>query len=358
MKSLNSMKAIYICFLCATLAGSLSSCQSLHDLGVPNAQFDAIRFEQAEISVADQEGSLDVVLAFKVDNPTATRLWIPRHTFAMRLGLEGQTEEQMTVVQTGTRSRVSVSPRAETTVEYTVPLSLSSSSANQLASYLGHEAVYQFDATVDLGALNPSGNPPRLRHRGTLKLPLPPQIALNGTPRFSFVGQLEEIDLTETQSKMAGVVGAINQLGPGTLPGVGPHWNQFMNAYNSLNTVVSYPGPNTDGVNIRVPMRVRNPNHFPIELPAFSSSVGLANASEPVVDLTLRPSTGNALNRNQRTIGARSTRTVSAETTVRWSELPQGFQSILQSNGLNNAVEIEGSISVDLGYGPVKVAYP
>jgi hypothetical protein len=161
--------------LAAGLALLAPGCATMHELGIPNAQFDGITFTQLEVDVANQEATLNVVVRFLVDNPTGTRLLIPRHGYAVLMGLPDRPDSEMTRIYTGTRERRIVPAGGHAVLEYPMTLSLSPTTVNQALAYLGWEAVYELQAIVDLGALNPPSGPLTLRHRGSLKLPLPPQ---------------------------------------------------------------------------------------------------------------------------------------------------------------------------------------
>ena len=142
--------------------------------------------QQLEVDVANQEATLNVVVRFLVDNPTGTRLLIPRHGYAVLDGAPGPPGFEMTRIHTGdtgTPGSCRLGPRRASSTAMT--LSLSPTTVNQALAYLGWEAVYELQAIVDLGALNPPSGPPTLRHRGSLKLPLPPQIAVDGPRRSS-----------------------------------------------------------------------------------------------------------------------------------------------------------------------------
>jgi hypothetical protein len=76
-----------------------------------------------------------------------------------------------------------------------------------------------------------------------------------------------------------------------------------------------------------------------------------------VLDLRLTPGTGTALNRAQRTIGPLGSKRLNAESTVRWKDLGDGLPQLLRPNGLAS-VQLSGSVSVDLGYGPIRITYP
>jgi hypothetical protein len=351
------MRLAVFLLLLAGLVLCQGGCTTIHDLGIPSAQFDAIRFDQVEISVANQEARLDVVLRFLVDNLTGARLLIPRHDYAVLMGLEGQPESQMAQIHAAARATTIVPPGGQTAIEYAIPLSLTPAAANRALAYLGHEAVYQFQATVDLGALNPAGGAPTLKHRGQIKLPLPPRIVADGAPAFEFVGGLETIDLTALKSAMQPTVNLIESFGVGRIPGLGDAWSDFRAAFNQLTLVIQYPGRNTEGVRITTPLRVTNQNHFEIELPSFATAARIVGTPNPVLDLRLVPEQGTQLNRAQRTIPALGIKRLHAVSTARWKDLADGLPQILRPNGLSN-VQLSGSVSVDLGYGPIKVSYP
>jgi hypothetical protein len=350
------MKQIAPLLLCAGLVLG-AGCTTIKELGIPTAQFDAIRFDQVEVLVASQEARLTVVLEFRVDNPTGTRLVIPRHDFAVLMGLPGQPESQMTQVHAGSKMSTTVPAGGHASVEYAIPLSLNPVSANRALAYLGHEAVYQFQASMDLGVLNPPAGPPTLKHRGRVKLPLPPRIALDGAPSFQFVGGLERIDLRALKSEMQPAVTAISNFGVGNIPLLGQHWNNFVAAFNRLNLLIDYPGPDTEGVSVTVPVRVTNQNHFEIELPAFASAARITGAANPVLEVRLTPGSGTTLSQAQRTLGRLESKRLLAVSTARWKDLADGLPQILRPNGLSG-VQLSGSVSVDLGYGPMKISYP
>jgi hypothetical protein len=339
------------------LAAVLAGCTTLHDLGVPTAQFDGIRFEQVEVSVASAAARLDVVLAFRVDNPSGTRLRVPRHAFAVRLGLPGQPAAPMTEVHAGTHGETPVPAGGHAVLEYTVPLSLDPAAANRALAYLGHEAVYEFQATVDLGPLNPPAGPPALTHRGRLRLPLPPRIVPDGPPTVTFVGGLERLDLRDLKRQMQPAVDAISSFGVAHVPGLGDAWSDFVAAFGQLDRVIRYPGPDTEGLSVTAPVRVLNPNDFPIELPAFALGARLPGAADPVLELHLTPGTGGTLTRAQRTIAGLQSKRLRAVATARWKDLGGGLARLLEPDGLESA-QLSGSVSVDLGYGPVRITYP
>jgi hypothetical protein len=341
----------------AGLALLAPGCTTMHALGIPNAQFDGITFTQLEVDVASQEATLDVALRFLVDNPTGTRLVIPRHGYAVLMKRPDQPDSAMTRIYTDTKDPRIVPAGGQTVLEYPMTLSLSPATVNQALAYLGWEAVYELQAIVDLGALNPPSGPPTLRHRGRLKLPLPPQIAIDGPPTFQFVGGLEHLDLAGIKNLMQPAVDAITSFGVQNIPLLGPAWTSFLTGYNQLRGGIDYPGPDTEGLKVAVPVRVVNPNHFEIELPSFATAARIAGTTNPVLDLRLTPGSGTALNRAQRTIGGTSSKRLTAESTVRWKDLQDGLPQLLRPNGLAS-VQLRGSVSVDLGYGPVRITYP
>lgn len=351
------MRQAVCLLLCAGLVVVGAGCTTLKELGIPTAQFDAIRFDQVEVNIATQEARLNVVLRFLVDNPTGTRLAIPRHDFAVLMGLEGQSESQMAQIHAGAKALTMVPAGGQAAIEYEVPLSLNPVTANRALAYLGHEAVYQFQATVDLGVLNPPAGAPTLKHRGRIKLPLPPRIAPDGAPSFEFVGGLEHIDLTALKTMMQPAVAAIESFGVQLIPRLNDLWADFRAAFNRLNTVIDYPGPDTEGIRVSVPVRVTNPNHFEIELPAFATAARIVGTANPVLDARLTPGSGVQLNRQQRTIAALGFKRLNAVSTARWKDLADGLPQILRPDALSN-VQLSGSVSVDLGYGPVRIVYP
>jgi hypothetical protein len=250
-----------------------------------------------------------------------------------------------------------VPANGQAVIDYVVPLSLTPVTANRLLSYLGYEAVYQFQATVDLGPLNPGGGLPTLKHRGRVKLPLPPRIVAAGPPVFEFVGGLETLDLTALRAAMQPAVDVIESFGVSHIPLLGDAWHDFRAAFDELTLVIRYPGPNTAGVRVRTPLAVTNRNHFPIELPAFATAARIVGTPQPVLDLRLTPGTGTPLDRAQRTIPPLGVEPLEAVATVRWKDLGDGLTQILRPDGLAN-VQLSGAVSVDLGYGPIRVTYP
>jgi hypothetical protein len=343
--------------LATCLALLAPGCTTVHELGIPNAQFDGITFTQLEADVASQEATLDVALRFLVDNPTGTRLVIPRHGYSVLLKRRDQPDFAMTRIYTDTKDPRIVPAGGQAVLEYPMTLSLSPATANQALAYLGWEAVYELRAIVDLGPLNPPSGPPTLKHRGRLKLPLPPRIVVDGVPTFQFVGDLEHLDLSGIKHLMQPAVDVINGIGASNIPGLGPAWDEFVDGFNRLQGRIDYPGPDTEGLKIAVPVRVINQNHFDIELPSFASMVRIAGTANPVLDLRLTPGNGTALNRAQRRIDPLAFKRLKAESTVRWKDLGDGLSQLLGPNGFGN-VQLSGSVSVDLGYGPVKITYP
>ena len=186
---------------------------------------------------------------------------------------------------------------------------------------------------------------------------MPSRIVLAGPQRFEFVGGLARIDLTELKEAMQPAVDVITGIGVGNIPGLGGVWQEFLTAFNRLNLDIRYQGPNTEGVRIIAPLRVVNPNHFPIELPAFATSARITGTTNPVLDLRLTPGSVTQLNRGERTILGQRSKPLDAVSTVRWKDLADGLPPILRPDGLAN-VQLSGAVSVDLGYGPVRIAYP
>jgi len=332
-------------------------CATMHEIGIPNAQFDGIAITQIEVDVTHPEARLDVVVRFLVDNPTGTGLLIPPHGYAVSMKRPTQPDSQMTRIHTGTKERLVVPAGGHAFLEYPVSLSLNPATATQVASYLGYEAVYELQATVDLGALNPPSGPPALKYRGRLKLPLPPQIVVDGPPTFEFVGGLQHLNLSGIQNLMRPVVDVITGFGVGNIPGLGSVWDKFLDGFNQLHGGIDYPGPATEGIKIMAPVRVINPNHFEIEMPSFATTARISGTTNPVLDLRLTPGNGTALSREQRQIDATRSKRLTAESTVRWKDLQDGLPQLLGPNGLAS-VQLRGSVSVDLGYGPVRITFP
>ena len=354
------MRQLVSLLLFAGLVVLQGGCTTIHDLGIPSAQFDTIRFDHVEISVGGLDARLDVVIQFLVDNPTGTRFVIPRHDFAVLMGRPGEAESQMTRVHADTQDPTTVPAHDQAPIVYHVPLSLNPVTANRALAYLGYEAVYQLQASVDLGPLNPPAGAPTLKHRGQIKLPLPPRIVPDGAPSFQFVGGLQHIDLSGIRSVMRPAVDAITSFGVEHIPGLGSKWTEFLGAFNQLQGGIDYPGPATEGVKITVPVRVINQNHFEIELPAFAAAARIGGTANPVLDLRLTPGSGTTLTRPQRTIGPRGplgSKRLNAESIVRWKDLEDGLPQLLRPNSLDS-IQLSGSVSVDLGYGPIKITYP
>jgi len=343
--------------LAVGLALLTSGCATMHEIGIPNAQFDGISFEQLEVDVAGQEATLKVAVRFLVDNPTGTRLVIPRHGYAVLMGLADAPDSPMTRVYTDTLETTIVPAGGHAPLTYPMTLSLSPTAANRVLAYLGHEAAFQLQAMLDLGALNPPSGPLTVKHRGSFKLPLPPQIVVDGAPSFQFVGGLEHLDLSGIQGLMQPAVDFIRTFGVDHIPGLDSVWAQFMAGFNQLRGGIDYPGADTEGIKVTVPVRVVNPNHFEIELPSFAAAARIAGTTNPVLDLRLTPGSGTALNRAQRRIAATGSKRLAAESTVRWKDLQDGLPQLLRPNGLAS-VQLRGSVSVDLGYGPVRITYP
>jgi len=156
---------------------------------------------------------------------------------------------------------------------------------------------------------------------------------------------------------MQPAVDAITSFGVQNIPFLGPAWTNFLDGFNQIRGGIDYPGPDTAGLKVTVPVRFNNPKHCTSELPAFAETTRIGSTTDPVLDLQLRPGNGTALDRTQRRIGPTSFKRLNAESLVRWKDLPAGLPQLLRPNGLAS-VHLSGSVSVDLGYGPVRVTFP
>jgi hypothetical protein len=133
----------------------------------------------------------------------------------------------------------------------------------------------------------------------------------------------------------------IHATAPGDWQAFKSNWQTF----KSQPAVIEYPGLRITGLNVRLPVRLRNPNQFPIQAPSSFLSAQLPNDYHPI-RMRAQPS-------GSPQIPAGGSRTLTLELQLDWSSLDQGWHSLIAGQALTPG--LEGETTVDLGYGPTTI---
>ncbi|SMO66283.1 hypothetical protein SAMN06265379_104177 [Saccharicrinis carchari] len=128
------------------------------------------------------------------------------------------------------------------------------------------------------------------------------------------------------------------------------NWNNFKYNWDNFldeDLVITYPGANIHGLEVRVPFVIYNPNYFAVESPSFFNHLRDGNWEPLLFNAT--PTDANT------TIAARSKKEMTLTLRIDWSKGNQGILDFV--TGKTNHYDLEGETKLDLGYGPVTVKY-
>ncbi len=211
----------------------------------------------------------------------------------------------------------------------------------------------------------------------TLRLPLPPVIQpdLTRPPSLGLKGQMETLDLRPVRNIMNPFVRAIRettitvpidhdviviQQMLDILSGFGldltQKWDDFVEGWTDFQNqpVLKYPGTNTTGIEIKVPIKVYNPNEFEIECPQFEiktmSDIDNANSYTPFY-VSQKAATSNPM------IAAKGTKQVWITSGINWNSGYTLPNIILGTTPAIPHPGVKGAFTYDLGYGSMNIPF-
>lgn len=211
----------------------------------------------------------------------------------------------------------------------------------------------------------------------TLRLPLPPVIQPDFTrpPSLGLTGQMETLDLRPIRNIMNPFVKAIRETTI-TVPfdqeviviqqildilsgfdlNLTQEWENFMAGWTDFKNqpVLKYPGTNTTGIEIKVPIKVYNPNEFEIECPQFelTTVADIANANS-YIPFYFRQKTSSS----NPMIAAKSTKQVWITSGINWNSGYTLPNILLGTTPTIPHPGVKGAFTYDLGYGTMNIPF-
>lgn len=362
--NVRTLKLLSILFILTILA---FSCSNMKALKVPTIGFQGITLDSVQPDFNLQSLKLDFGLKFKFKNPYSRALTIPTHQFKL---LIDNKELPANIKQ---KQLFEVPAEGEKIEKYTFQLDLSPDGVLRPFQLLGRDVPYKFISVVEINLpLNLGKKTFEFAHEDQIRLPLLPQIEADfSTPgKLELIGQMAEIDLKLFKDAMApfidmlinlkldvgftqvAVIDNLIQTVTPIDPQARAKWDKFKENWNNFKNSpakIQYPAGNLDGIKVEIPFKLFNPNHFEIEVPAVFATAGFTNSNQSVTSFKAIP-TGT-----QRTIPARSRKSMKLITEIRWSEIGGGFTKLLSGEQIN--VQLKGETNVDLGYGTTRVPF-
>jgi hypothetical protein len=361
----------------ALLAGGVAGCATSTPWTAPG--FQRLTVTSVQPDVERLSVTLTAVFTFRYVNPLSVAIPVPTHTFG--LYLDGSATPAASLTKPG----FTVPPNA-TAHDIPYPVSLVIGGPGSLATqYLGRDVPYRFLTTFTLPAL--PGVPPRqvqIAHDDSLRLPLFPQLSVAGLPSLQLLGTIRTLDVRAFRQPMVEVGDVLVRfLGPildaflalGTLAGGDQTalrdpdkreaftrgWTRFKE--DIPDRILDLPASRLEGIRLEVPVRVRNPNRFPIHAPTVSVSLtepgaGAGAAGRVGLVALVYPNTAGAAARIPEGPGTSREATLVVE--LRWTRLAGGSANpldvlrVLDGSG-SATLALRAEFAMDLGYGLVTV---
>jgi LEA14-like dessication related protein len=145
-------------------------------------------------------------------------------------------------------------------------------------------------------------------------------------------------------------------------PGLGDHWSRFQTAWNGFDPknysgTLVVPTALPQGVRIALPVRIRNPNRFPIKLPGFQIAAFGGNRGMQLASLQAVPQDAQGKTPEEQMAEPFELAASTATDLMLVSELSwEQFGGLLQGmRGNLPPVKLKGQVMVDLGVGQVTI---
>lgn len=306
------------CFLLGLTLPGCSTIRGLNDI-VPTAEFHKFKIKGFEPHVRMDpfkiSATLNLGLCFRIKNPYNRELRLPAPDLEFKI----RNKTVMALNRPEDLATLKIRPKKFLDVYYDYRIELDPET--QFGSLLGKDNPYRFrctmvfnlkeyirDSTVsqiaDIALPRLSGLANRdlsrfkleLVYDDTLRLPLPPVISpdMTQSPRVSFAGEMESFSIKPATDLLQPFVQTFRD-GTVSIPFVGDvvvinhvievlnllgldvsnKWENLLEAWSQLRQqpIIQYPGPNTTGVQIQIPVIIHNPNEFEIECPQYNVGV-------------------------------------------------------------------------------------
>jgi hypothetical protein len=307
------------------LAAGLAGCEHVPKAGIHGVEIKRVA---PDLSVPSLDLSFDLLL--RVDNPFGATIPVPAHHYRLELG------PGPVVPVEGTLPAFALAPGANV-LRY--PIDLHLDPGGELAPLLGTDVALAF--VTELRVALPNGeewNAP-LRMEGEMRLGLPPEWSLDPQvpPSAKPLGDVEQIDLGALHSLIVAV-------GDPVVQGTGSAYQKEQWRKFKESSKVLIPS-SLDGVEVAIPLEVRNPNAFAIASPKLDTALRVGSPRRDLASLRLE---GGG---SQMSPGA--TRDVTLRGRFKWSELGAGIAT-LATDGETGA-DATGSIRIDFGYGVTEI---
>jgi hypothetical protein len=298
---------------------------------VPEAEIHGVRVKRLapDLSVPSLDVSFDLLL--RVENPFDVAIPVPAHHYRLELGPEPL------VPVSGTLPAFSLAP-GDNVLRYPIDLHLDPS--GPLAALLGTDAAFAFVTELRVDLPNGESWTAPLRMAGEMRLALPPEWSLDASrvPSARPLGNVEQIDLGVLHALIVAVADPVVQAS-GT-PYQKAEWLKF-----KQNAKVLIPS-SLEGVEVAIPLEVRNPNAFAIAAPGLDTALRVGTPRRELASLRL----GQA---GSPSLAPGATRAMTLRGRFRWAALGEGLESLLTSG--ETGADASGTLRVDFGYGVTEV---
>jgi len=358
--------------LLAGTSGCALSTQMGAALRVPVVSFHGMEVASLQLGGGGIRLRLRVELLFR--NYSGITLTIPAHRLRFHLGhgdaVSHQVDHPAVTIAAGDEEEI---------VSYPIDLDFGAS-ALQPRVVFGTDAPYRFELVPQDDLVNAllallgqwSGEVPQLVYADTVRLALPPEIESIAPGTLKLLAdpaQLVEVDLAPVRDGLALVMQPVVDVGSAVLGVLGIPASDLeagISAWEELTAlpmgVQLVPATAIRGVRLTVPVRLRNPNDFPIEAPALAAGVYLgampapatpAPASRAIASFRYPDASVPMLPAHDGV----SASPVDTQLTMefRWDLAGSGLAAFL--GAASPAGYLDATLHLDLGYGPLVVPF-
>jgi hypothetical protein len=307
------------------LAAALAGCEHVPTAGIHGVE---VRRVAPDLSVPSLDVSFDLLL--RVENPFDVTIPVPAHAYRLELG------PVPVVPASGTLPALGLAP-GENLLRY--PIDLHLDPGGELAPLLGSDVALAFVTELRVALPNGEEWTAPLRMEGQMRLALPPEWSLDAQrpPRAKPLGSVEEIDLGVLHDLIVAVADPVVQSGGDAYQK--EQWRKF-----KQSSKVLVPS-SLDGVEIAIPLEVRNPNTFAIAGPKIDAAVRAGSPRRNLASLRLDGAPP--------TLSPGATRDVTLRGRFDWSVLGAGIAGLATSG--EAGADATGSLRIDFGYGVTEI---
>jgi hypothetical protein len=303
----------------------VAGCEHVPKAGIHGVQ---IRKVAPDLAVPSLDVAFDLLL--RVDNPFDAAIPVPEHHYRLELG------PQPVVPVEGTLPAFSLAP-GQNVIRYPVDLHLDP--GGELAPLLGTDVALAFVTELRVALPNGEAWTAPLRMEGEMRLGLPPEWRLDAQrpPRAKPLGEVEEIDL----GALHGLLVAIGD--PAVAAGGNDYQKEQWRRFKASSKVLV--PTSFEGVELAIPLEVRNPNAFAIAAPKLDAAVRVGSPRRDLASLHLE-GTGAQL-------APGTTRDATLRGRFEWAELGAGLVSLATSG--STGADATGTLRIDFGQGVTEV---